>query len=217
MFLYPDDNVIRFFWFLPTLFIIMIVFLVVVKVGYLKSNIASNIIALSLLYVISALIGGHNVGFLAIYRVGFHFFYFTLGVVFCKYESQLDQFLNSNKILTILAAVLAVALFMALFFYGNSNIAFTAPLGILCSVIFFKMATNSNPRWVKIVSLYSYQIYLLSWFPQAFILSFFKHSSLNYYWCVLASFSFGIFLPLLITFFIQVYIKNKTIKISLGL
>jgi len=74
MLLYPDDNVIRFFWFLPTLFIIMIVFLVVVKVGYLKSNIASNIIALSLLYVISALIGGHNVGFLAIYRVGFHFF-----------------------------------------------------------------------------------------------------------------------------------------------
>ncbi len=82
---------------------------------------------------------------------------------------------------------------------------------------FFKMATKSNPRWVKIVSLYSYQIYLLSWFPQAFILSFFKHSSLNYYWSVLASFSFGILLPLLITFFIQVYIKSKAVKISLGL
>ncbi len=138
MLLYPNDNVIKFFWFLPALLLIMIVFVVGVKVINLKSSVANNIIALSLLYIISALIGGYNVGFLAIYRVGFHLFYFSLGVVFCKYESQLDQFLISKKILTILVAALAGALFMALFFYGNSDIAFTAPFGILCSVIFLK-------------------------------------------------------------------------------
>lgn len=197
MLIYPWDNVIIFFWFLPTLFIIF--FLVVCGAKLLQRVQTPQkhtvlLAALLLLHLFNPLesIRLFNIGGVVGYLL-----YFALGYYTCRYHlpEQMHRHLGAGLCLTGVLSVLFVTLIPD--FFGKDVLM--AANGIILSLLLGQLYVQRQWHFLHHLFGASYAIYLFSWFPQVASQQIFlglTHAP----WQVggILAFFTGVYIPLLI-------------------
>lgn len=196
MLVYPWDNVIIFFWFLPTLFFVFM--LVIYGVHFLKGmdkpvfHVCLFILCL-LLHLFNPL---QSIFILNLQGVTDYLIYFLLGYYGCRtHIVERLRYPIAGFVLTFLLSVCFVVEIPD--FEGRELL--TAINGILMSVFLGKIYTANN--WMFFHHLFgaSYAVYLFSWFPQVLSLQVFLRLTHAPYWVggILATIT-GVYLPLFV-------------------
>lgn len=159
--IYPWDNAIIFFWFLPTLFLIFMLVIIAAK-GLRKTHIPMEIwvVGTLLLHLFNPLkdIQLFNIGGIASYL-----FYFVLGYYAC--QRKLDEHVGKKPwLISVCTLILSILLVTLPDFWGKGPLA--AINGITFSVALANLYVNYQGRFMHHLFGASYAIYLFSWFPQ---------------------------------------------------
>lgn len=165
--IYPLDNPIILFWFLPTLFIVFLVAPIFLKLitRWQKKNvlIITCTAIIALLNIFNPL---SNVKIFNLSGVLEHLIYFWLG---CLYYLQKSEFERGNNLYRTILALLLLILFN---YYDRAPAVLrltTALTGIILSLSLIQIYQKSKLNIFRYIDGYSYQIYLLQWFFHGFI------------------------------------------------
>lgn len=164
MLIYPSDNVIVFFWFLPTLFLI---FLLMVMFSSLKIRAGKSNL---LIYVLLATLVLHlfnplkNIHVLNLGGVANYLFYFILGYSSCRWA----VFMRMGKFIYVGFVILFVISMLLVFIVPDliGKDVMTALAGIAMSLYLSKIYVQNGWHFFHHLFGASYAIYLFSWFPQ---------------------------------------------------
>lgn len=168
MLFYPWDNVIKFFWFLPTLFLVTLLTVGVVKVFRIQRE---NMFAYGILFVILLLLKVFNplegVAFLNLEGVIGYWLFFWSGFVFFFIQGNIERRLHLEK--GWVCALLGIVFSGLIYFFPDVSfpsvrLVYTF-LGILFSLSLSKLYIGYRARWADHLFGSSYAIYLFSWFP----------------------------------------------------
>lgn len=194
MLLYPFDNVIIYYWFIPTLFVILLV-------AYGFFRFAPNVLRQPL-PVLTALVILHffnplrGIMFINLEGVVEHLIFFGLGYYSCSV--RLHDMIEGNK---YWLAGLSLAVTIICVRYSDTQL--TDFIGTLCGIIMCVTAAllyhAKNYSFLQHMEGAYYTIYLLSWFPQVF-----SYHILNHFFdvpliiTILLSWISGVYVPLVI-------------------
>lgn len=200
--IYPWDNPIIFFWFLPTIFLIMILTIILYKL--LKNNTKIILVLALLMNLISNKF--LNVEFLNLIGVFNYLVFFILGIFYRESEQKIDEIIFRKYFLIGIICFIILSINV---FIKTSNIKvfyiLIAMIGIIFSLECFKLYSKLDLKFLNHLNGKSYSIYLFSWFPQVFI-RILGYQILNFSMIVVipVSFVFGLYVPV----FINLFIKN---------
>lgn len=198
MLIYPWDNVIVFFWFLPTLFLI---FLIVIVGAHCLKSVRSSVwhcgifIALLLLHLFNPFLGGATI--LNVSGVIDYLFYFALGYYCCRLHifSKISFGIGVQLIFSFVVSILLVLVVPD--FRGKDLIS--AINGIYLSVMCGKWYCKQRWHFLHFLFGASYAIYLFSWFPQVASQQIFLSLTHAPWWVgSILSVVTGVFIPWLI-------------------
>ncbi len=163
MLIYPWDNVIIFFWFLPTLFII---FLIVVYSAKLLAKLRITVPwGILLLILVGLHLFNPMKGFMLLNIGGVinYLLYFGLGYYCCR--NHLEQYFQRNPVVLFAGTfVLSLVLpFLPKFFAQDVLMAIN---GIAMSICLGHLYVRTDSTFLAHLYGSSYAIYLFSWFPQ---------------------------------------------------
>ncbi|BAK55826.1 acyltransferase/acetyltransferase [Candidatus Arthromitus sp. SFB-mouse-Japan] len=210
---FPWNNPIIFFWFIYVLFFMFLFAPVLIKIN--KYLVLTILLAMSILTI-------DNIEFLAISTILKYYIFFFIGLyIYPVYMNYRNKILNINlkQYRNILFILIPLILFLLnfnidynslnVFYKYLTNILFILKslLGIYVSFIICILLYKF--RHIKLVSntfdtlnKYSFDIYLLSWFPQIFTrILLLQLLNLNYNLVVIISFLIG-FSPIIVSKFI---------------
>lgn len=209
MLLYPWDNVIIFFWFLPTLFLIfMIVFLggKLIKKWHLSLSFEFILLILLLLHLFNPC---HNIDLLNFNGVVSYLFYFALGYYYC--QSKYKDILPVSRMVVITLA-LSIVLVSLPNFFGKDIL--TAVNGILLSISLGKAYVANSCKFFQHLFGASYAIYLFSWFPQVLSQQIFLGIT-HVYWIIGSGLAIatGVYVPLLLYLWINANKRKRIGKV----
>ncbi len=210
--LYPWHNTIIFFWFLPTLFLMFVISKLLLSRKETIVDISIMLVStLTYFYTSHENVEG-ALAFLNIGGVLHNYLFFFIGFVTYKYTPNLI----SNKRHTLLLVLLFGTTF-AMFKNGIEN-DFISLLLAVSGIFSSCFIVNFLPKTPLLaLSKHSFQIYLLSWFPQiASRIVFGKLYFINIGLSVYASIILGILVPTFITIVIQ-KLNIRTLKSIVGL
>jgi fucose 4-O-acetylase-like acetyltransferase len=188
---YPWDNVIIFFWYLPTLMLICVISVYLDRLIIRRYSMALFPVLVALAWISTAV--GINQ---AAYRIRFinicgalnYLFYFWIGYTLSKYERPIFALFRSAWLcVPFLLASMAFAIACP-----NPDHGLALLEASLVTVAMIAMAKQMS-RWrewpvLAKIGDNSYQIYLLSWFFQTLpIIVFSRLITQNQYACALAS------------------------------
>ena len=217
MLIYPGKNVIIYFWFLPTIFIISIITFFLWKYILSKVELKCWLVCLSLFFFLSLLNPLEKIMIFNISGVAHYFFFFLIGIVFFKYENEICN-ISKRKAYLLLLILFIVHLSIVILFIDHPDyskiILPIALLGIVESIIIGQLYLEGEFSFLNHLNGCTYTIYLFSWFPQVFIQFFvLKYISIPWYCSSVVSTLFGIYFPFML-FRLLNYIKdlNKTGK-----
>lgn len=182
-------------WFLWTLFVIDIAIL-------LYSKFSKNGYILVFICLVLHILGTLNDTLLVTNTLKFSIF-FALGVVLNKHYDYVKKHINNLPYIIIsFAVVIGAAVLQTVGVIGEQFYLFSAIAG--CIMIWGVVVSNldylSKFDCISNFSVYSYDIYLLSYFPQMFIRTLFDRIfNLNYMICVFGMFFFGLLVPIVIS------------------
>lgn len=204
MLLYPCNNIVGPLWFLPTLFLI---FIIVVLVGcFVKGNRRSLqflVVGVLLIHLFNPF---HNIMFLYISGVFFYLFYFIFGYYF--YYEKLGKTIAAYPIFfALLTFLLSVVLLFLPVFWGKEVL--TSVNGIFMSIALGYLYVNYHCTFFQHLFGASYAIYLFSYFPQ--VLSqqvLLRLTDVPWQVGTCLAIILGIYVPLLFYFWIVKH-KNK--------
>lgn len=214
--LYPWNNPIIFFWFIYVLFLIFVFSPFVVKLNKYFVIIA---------FFIFSILPIKNIELMGISTILKYSIFFFAGVYLKEfYINNRVKILNFkfgilNSLIFIILPLIVFLLNINLNFVGmnesfssiiiNSFFILKAFLGIYICFILSKIIFNfnQNEKLLNIISDYSFDIYLLSWFPQVFLKildvqilkSNYMENSFAYAKLSLISFLLGLIIPILIS------------------
>lgn len=199
-FLYPQQHAIRFYWFLPTLFIMFIfskILLDVVKNRSTKIHLII-LIVVTLLSIIRI-----KVQFLYIFGVSNYLVYFYIGMLLCSYFETLQAYLK--HFFVVLAAFILLAVQNHFFwrYYGEFGSFYhlaeflLAVSGILFSYS-FALTFESKLRWLLPVAPYTFAIFLMSIFPQVAVKIGYQENFFPYWTALVLMFTAGLVVPVII-------------------
>jgi fucose 4-O-acetylase-like acetyltransferase len=212
MLIYPGRNVIIFFWFLPTIFIISVFSFFLWKLLLSKLELIGWLCSLVFFLFLTIINPFLNVKLLNISGVVHYLFYFLFGIFVFKYEDSMNSLLQKNlvaKLLIVLIIHLSIIFFTIGSPYYDKIIIFIAVLGILESYIVGKLYLDNNLLFVNHLNGSTYIIFLFSWFPQVFIqFIILRYFSLPWYLVSFISTLSGIYFPLGI-FYLLNYLKKR--------
>lgn len=190
---------VGFMWFLPTLFVIFLLFVLI------KGFIVNNYIqrgGVILLFVLGAVVP--EIPFFKFSAAIEYSSYFALGIVYCSYKQAVDDFLRRYRlfflpVLFVLSACLIKVKLVA------------ALVGILFSLSLSLAVANRCGERTVALSDFTYAVFLLSYFPQMFIRGPIAHCfpEVNQYVLSAVSFAVGFALPVLIGMWV-VRMKRKS-------
>lgn len=168
MLLYPWDNVIKFFWFLPTLFIITILTVGLIKVVNIQqaNRFAYGIVFVGLLFlkIFNPLEG---VSFLNLEGVTGYWLFFWSGIIFFFFQENIERYFYLGK--GWICALLGVVFSGLIYYFPDVSFPFVRVvytfLGILFSLSISKLYFSYQFHWADHLFGSSYAIYLFSWFP----------------------------------------------------
>lgn len=211
MLIYPGKNVIIFFWFLPTIFLISVFSCFLWKFILQKLDLKYWIICLLIFFCISFFNPFENIKLLNISGVAHYFSLFLIGMAFYKYETEICNFF-ARKATFKLILFLGVHLLIVYLFINHPDytkiIIPVSLLGIAESIILGNLYLSFSFTFLNHLNKSTYAIYLLSWFPQVFIqFIILKYISVPWYCSAIVSTLFGIYIPFLV-FLLVNYIKK---------
>ncbi|MBN2483731.1 MAG: acyltransferase [Candidatus Omnitrophica bacterium] len=217
--LYPWDNPVILFWFLPTLFMISLVMPFFYKIS-IGTNNNKRTLALTFLFLILTLMRPVHLKLLNIEGVMYYFFYFWIGIIF--YANRFGE--NALKVhpgklcIGFLAVLLAIT-YVSTYVFGQ-RVEMLRFLGALCGIgmsfAFIHLFTNNKKRFMDWISGYSYQIFLLHWFIQIPLrIGLYQIASLPYAVVFLTMLAGGVILPVAISRLVETRIKP--LKFILGI
>lgn len=167
-FIYPWDNPIIFFWFLPTLLIIMVLIVFALKI-LKKFNIRHIKEILLIISAICTIVNKSEIEFLNIKGVINYTFFFILGIYYYENEKKIESFLFKNKNITLIFSFLILVLNSIITTENKLFYLIVAVIGISFSIVLGEIYLNKNMKFLAHLNHKSYSIYLLSWFPQVFL------------------------------------------------
>ena len=205
MLIYPWENVIMFFWFLPTLFLIFCIL-------HIGGRILQkwNIPLWGCLPVALALHLFNPVLEIKIFNISGvvnYLFYFLFGYFVCRYHS-FDFITHHPAIVFSSTFALSAALLTLPDFQGRDVL--TAMNGIMMSYALGRLYFRYNCTILHHLFGASYTIYLYSWFPQVLAQQVFCALTGAPWWIggILAFFT-GVYIPLLIYRWIMKYRETR--------
>lgn len=167
--LYPWDNPVILFWFLPTLFILSLLMPFFYKISIGKNN-RKWTIGLTLLFLSLTLMKPLHIKFLNIEGVFYYFFYFWLGMLFyaVRFEEKMSKIHPGKLFVVFFSLLLTITYVNTCVFDQRIEILrfFGALCGIGLSFSFIYCFTRQRKEFLSGISGYSYQIFLLHWFVQ---------------------------------------------------
>ncbi|WP_295936497.1 acyltransferase family protein [uncultured Alistipes sp.] len=205
MLVYPWDNVIIFFWFLPTLFLVFVITMYGARaLKNIKFNIWPLLLpALLLMHMFNPLA---DVKILNIGGVVNYILYFALGYYVCR--ERIEQvFEKSPFSFCISTLALSLILLFVPDFPGKDVLS--AANGIVMSISLGYIYIKRNMTFLQHLYGASYAIYIFSWFPQ--VLSqqvFLKLTGAPWPVSTCLAIMTGLYIPLLIYKWIVMH-KNK--------
>lgn len=165
MLAYPLENAIRFFWFLPTLFVIF--FIVAIGAYFLKRlriKIHPAIILLILLIPHFTPIEFPPIRLLNIGgAINLHLLYFASGYYACQYN--LSGYIEKHRN-TILALTFVISIILTFTPTSSLNTFVKAYNGIIMSFALAHVYVHHQCKFLNPYFEASFAIYLFSWFPQ---------------------------------------------------
>lgn len=197
MLVYPWDNVIIYFWYLPTLFLIMCVVMGCIKLSArLRFSLPVYVIVplLVILYFFNPLT---SVSLLNLAGVVTNLIYFVLGIYFCGNQEKIERmFRLKTPVYGLIPLLLSI-----LFLYGEGKPAdmLLALNGILLSLWLGYLYVRFACRFLDHLDGASYAIYLFSWFPQVACMQILLKLT-HIHWiasAILATLT-GLYIPLLV-------------------
>lgn len=210
-FIYPWENVIIFFWFLPTLFLIF----VVSPIFDFKNNtpVKTLIITISLvlLNIANPL---SEIKFLNLSGVCSYLIYFWIGCLMANNWAYVIRFFSKK---TSLIIFLLTTIALSIISSSLKEIGLISAItGVIMSFCLCQQYLLKNIAILRLMDGYSYQIYLLSWFPQIFFkIICFQILHLDFYIVSVFMFISGILFP---TVILKLMSKsNKTTRMIIGL
>lgn len=192
--IYPVDNTIVFFWFAPTLFLIFVISPIFYHT--LKNNKALVV----LMTVLLVLLLKYNPVQIRLFNVSgalYNIIYFWLGCVLANYKHFTSRlFRNYYFFLIMLLITVLHNLVNPVYLFSHAVVA------IVGTLMVFSFAYLYVGKGLSFDSIngYSYQIYLLSWFPQVFFdVVFRKLIGLNIFIVAFLMFISGLYLPVIVS------------------
>ena len=171
MLLIPSQNVIVYYWFIPTIFTLLIA---VVLYGRLtdKMKLTPNMSILILIvtvWTLSLINPLDGVKWFNLSSLIGHSVFFALGLAYQNYQRIIDKslHLNSPCAMLIFGAISVITVITG---YNSHNIVvsqLTAISGILFTLSLGRMYLNCNLKFANILYGTTYAIFLFSWFPQS--------------------------------------------------
>lgn len=157
MLLYPHTNVIGYFWFLPSLFLIFCLAYIAAKTKAKTND------SLLILCLIAVSIVNPGTGFLGLDSALYNAVFFAAGYMFRKH--MLETVVGRHS---ATAAAVTFTVSVALMYAPDTGIRYllTSFNGILMSVALAHLYVAGRMRFLDHLDGASYTIYLLSWFPQ---------------------------------------------------
>lgn len=217
--LYPWDNPIIFFWFLPTIFLIILFTVVLYRVLKNKTEIIL-LLALVINIVSSKFL---DIRFLNINGGLNYLIFFILGIYYLENENKFDRiFQKRNTSVFIITFIILIINTVIVFPTIKVLYIFIAVIGIIFSLSCSSIYLNSGYSFLERLKGKSFSIYLFSWFPQVFV-RILGYQILNLSMTIVIPISLimGIYIPVLINLFIkniiQKYPKAKFLKYIFGL
>lgn len=207
---FPEYNPIIYFWFLPTIFILLAV-APLFKMILLKDNVIASSGVLLLLAILN-ISRPLRVDFLCLNCAADTAVYFYLGCFVSYYFRE--------KLTSLRNYYLAAALFSALVLLATfpPKLAlpirlFQAGIGIAFSLSLAQMLKGTDV--LKSIHGRYYQIYLLSWFPQVFFMILYNLKLTNYFLAVICMLFSGLYAPVLVAKFAEKRLGKFKVLIGL--
>jgi hypothetical protein len=206
---YPLDNVIAPYWFLPMVFLVFVIATYIprllARIYTPKRGTAAILITLTLIFAVWRPF--NEITFLAIRRACYFIFYFTVGYYFCQYrmDKPISRHACSLFIVTLIISILQLYI---PYFLGKDIII--GINGILMLIALGELYIRYDLHMLHPVFGASYMIYLLSWFPNVAaqqILS--SISNTPPIICSILSLTFGVLIPLGIYRLLERYSDRK--------
>lgn len=207
MLAYPWDNVIIFFWFLPTLFCIFIIISFASRVfSYLKCRIPF-LLFLALLLLLHLFNPLKGVKIFNLEGVASYLFYFALGYYVC-YKGLMQGLIRHLIFVTFILFLFSIVFLYIPVFDGKDVLV--AINGIVLSICLGRIYVIHNYTFLNHLFGASYAIYLFSWFPQVMSQQVLLSLTCAHWWIgtCLAVLS-GLYVPVLIYRWI---LRNKEKK-----
>ena len=194
---------VGFMWFLPALFVIFVMSVLVHRFIWNKYLQMGGVI---LCFLLGAVIP--DIPFFKISSAIYFSGYFALGIVYCTYKKRIDDFLRKYH-----WYILPVSFALSAWLIDNAIVAALA--GILFSLSLSLTVESHCSEKVIALSNYTYTVFLLSYFPQMFIRGPIAHTfpEVNQYVLSAISFITGFFIPVLIgALVVRLKKRNKFIE-----
>ena len=194
---------VGFMWFLPTLFVIFILFVFIHPFVWNKYLQIGGVILFFLLGVVVP-----DIPFFEISSAIHYSGYFALGIVYCAYKKLIDD-LFWKYCWYILPVSFALSAWLI------DNVIVAALVGILFSLSLSLAVESRCGEKIIALSNYTYTVFLLSYFPQMFIRGPIAHAfpEVNQYALSIISFIAGFFVPVLIgSLVVRLKKRNKFIE-----
>ena len=209
MLLYPWDNVIKFFWFLPTLFIITLLTVGLIKVFRIRRE---NMFAYGIIFVVLLLLKVFNplegVSFLNLEGVIGYWLFFWCGFVFFFIQGNIERRLYLEK--EWMCALLGIVFSGLIYYFPDASAPLVRAgytfLGILFSLSLSKLYVRYHARWADHLFGSSYAIYLFSWFPLVAVQFIVQKAGLSWQLGLVIALSVQIYIPFL---FYKLILKIK--------
>ena len=210
-FIYPWDNTIIFFWFLPTLFLIFVISASLLKL--FKSDIP--IIILMAVSIVCQIFNLEFTKFLNINGVIIYFSWWGFGYFYMIYEAKMKLMVDSH----CLAFICFLGTLIPIYTESTENFMYIfSILGILLSLHLGYYSVEKGHKFLDFLNGYSYSIYLFSWFPQVAVrIICIQLISFPFPLVFVLSSVFGIFIPILIAKLGKAKLSNKFFKYVFGI
>jgi fucose 4-O-acetylase-like acetyltransferase len=195
--LYPLENPIILFWFLPTLFLIFLLAPVFKRLLIMNNKflIVAILLLLELLFILNPV----RIRFLNLMGVAEYLIYFYAGCLFCFYFRDRVKYLGKAAVVLLLFVLLLAGNEILM---RNQNLVLRLHLAFLGIIFSFALAYSLvGLKWnvTRYIDGYYYQIYLLSWFPQGFGRTIYKLGIIDYYFTMVLMLAAGLLIPVLCT------------------
>lgn len=213
---FPLDNTIFFFWFLPTIFIIFLAAPLMRKVLDSRAQLPAAAAATITFAALNILVPVKSVPLLNLSGVAHHLVFFWLGCVMYRFGRKY----NGPPALALAAVLFAATTALSAFGADYVEAFLAAVCGILGSfyLISFTAARSGGaaPLVFRPIDGYSYQIYLLSWFFQSlFRILLFQMLKLGFFPAFAGMFLGGLFGPIIVVKIVEKFIPRAGVVIGL--